>query len=135
MHVDTLWHQDNYQFAKTNNRHLPISAGVNYAFDENNSIGVKYTLKANPDARYHTIFNSDVYADGTHYDYLANDINAAAMSNPSHSVNVYYKGMARRAEINFNADYLFDKNGDNTIQREESSNKEVGCHFYQYIEK
>lgn len=65
---------------------------MNYAFDENNSIGVKYTLKANPDARYHTIFNSDVYTDGTHYDYLANDINATAYYNPSHSVNVYYKG-------------------------------------------
>ena len=71
---------------------------MNYAFDENNSIGVKYTLKANPDARYHTIFNSDVYADGTHYDYLANDINATAYYNPSHSVNVYYKGMAGKTE-------------------------------------
>lgn len=97
---------------------------MNYAFDENNSIGVKYTLKANPDARYHTIFNSDVYTDGTHYDYLANDINATAYYNPSHSVNVYYKGDGGKTEIDFNADYLFDKNGDNTIQREESSNKE-----------
>ena len=78
VHVDTLWHQDNYQFAKTNQQAFTNIAGVNYAFDENNSIGVKYTLKANPDARYHTIFNSDVYADGTHYDYLANDINATA---------------------------------------------------------
>lgn len=124
VHVDTLWHQDNYQFAKTNQQAFTNIAGVNYAFDENNSIGVKYTLKANPDARYHTIFNSDVYADGTHYDYLANDINATAYYNPSHSVNVYYKGMAGKTEIDFNADYLFDKNGDNTIQREESSNKE-----------
>ena len=41
-----------------------------------------------------------------------------------YSVNVYYKGMAGKTEIDFNADYLFDKNGDNTIQREESSNKE-----------
>ncbi len=32
--------------------------------------------------------------------------------------------MAGKTEIDFNADYLFDKNGDNTIQREESSNKE-----------
>ena len=61
VHVDTLWHQDNYQFAKTNQQAFTNIAGVNYAFDENNSIGVKYTLKANPDARYHTIFNSDVY--------------------------------------------------------------------------
>lgn len=109
VHVDTLWHQDNYQFAKTNQQAFTNIAGVNYAFDENNSIGVKYTLKANPDARYHTIFNSDVYADGTHYDYLANDINATAYYNPSHSVNVYYKGMAGKTEIDFNADYLFDK--------------------------
>lgn len=72
---------------------------MNYAFDENNSIGVKYTLKANPDARYHTIFNSDVYTDGTHYDYLANDINATAYYNPSHSVNVYYKGMAGKRRL------------------------------------
>ena len=46
---------------KTNQQAFTNIAGVNYAFDENNSIGVKYTLKANPDARYHTIFNSDVY--------------------------------------------------------------------------
>lgn len=112
-----LKYNDNKQWLRGN-------IGMNYMFDENNSIGVKYTLKANPDARYHTIFNSDVYADGTHYDYLANDINATAYYNPSHSVNVYYKGMAGKTEIDFNADYLFDKNGDNTIQREESSNKE-----------
>ena len=124
VHVDTLWHQDNYQFAKTNQQAFTNIVGVNYAFDENNSIGVKYTLKANPDARYHTIFNSDVYADGAHYDYLANDINATAYYDPSHSVNVYYKGKVGETEIDFNADYLFDKNGDNTIQREESSNKE-----------
>lgn len=99
VHVDTLWHQDNYQFAKTNQQAFTNIAGVNYAFDENNSIGVKYTLKANPDARYHTIFNSDVYADGMHYDYLANDINATAYYNPSHSVNVYYKGMAGKRRL------------------------------------
>ena len=43
VHVDTLWHQDNYQFAKTNQQAFTNIAGVNYAFDENNSIGVKYT--------------------------------------------------------------------------------------------
>ncbi len=124
VYVDTLWHQDNYQFAKTDRQTFTNIAGVNYTFDENHSIGVKYTLKANPDARYRTAFNSDVYADGAPYDYLANDIHAIAYYNPSHSVNVYYKGMAGKTEVDFNADYLFDKNGDRTIQCEESSNKE-----------
>jgi len=122
--VDTIWHQDSYQLAKMNQRGFTHIAGVNYVFDENNSMGVKYTLKANPDACYHTIFNSDVYADGVHYDRLANDIHATAYYNPSHSVNMYYKGKVGKTEIDFNADYLFDKNGDHTMQCEESSSKE-----------
>ena len=124
VHADTLWHQDNYQLAKTDQQGFTHIAGVNYAFDENNSMGVKYTLKANPDARYHTLFNSDIYADGVHDDHLANDIRATAYYRPSHSVNAYYKGKVGKTEIDFNADYLFDKNGDRTMQREESSNKE-----------
>ncbi len=124
VHVDTLWHQDNYQFAKTNQKAFTNIVGVNYAFDENNSIGVKYTLKANPDSRYHTIFNSVVYADGKYNDYLANDMNATTRYNPSHLVNVYYKGKVGKTEIDINTDYLFDKNSDKTIQNEKSSNKE-----------
>ena len=71
----------------------------------------KIYIESQSGCPYHTIFNSDVYTDGMHYDYLANDINATAYYNPSHSVNVYYKGMAGKTEIDFNADYLFDKNG------------------------
>ncbi|WP_455669488.1 outer membrane beta-barrel protein [Phocaeicola sp.] len=122
--VDTLWHQNNYQFAKTDVSNFTNIVGVNYAFDENNSIGAKYTLKANPDGKYHTIFNTDMYADGEYYDYLANDLNATAYYNPSHLVNVYYKGKISETEIDFNADYLFDKSSDNTVQNEKSSNKE-----------
>ena len=122
--VDTLWHQNNYQFAKTDVSNFTNIVGVNYAFDENNSIGAKYTLKANPDGKYHTIFNTDMYADGEYYDYLANDLNATAYYNPSHLVNVYYKGKISETEIDFNADYLFDKSSDNTVQDEKSSNKE-----------
>ena len=39
----------------------------------------------------------DVYK-RQHYDYLANDINATAYYNPSHSVNVYYTGLAGKTE-------------------------------------
>lgn len=122
--VDTLWHQNNYQFAKSNDRYFTNIVGVNYAFDENNSIGAKYTLKANPDGKYHTIFNTDMFADNEYYDRLETDINAIAYYNPSHLMNVYYKGRVNKIEIDFNADYLFDKNSDNTVQDEKSSNKE-----------
>lgn len=122
--VDTLWHQNNYQFAKTNQQRFTNIVGVNYSFDENNSIGAKYTLKANPDGRYHTLFTTDMLADGKPYDQLRTDINATAYYNPSHLVNIYYKGKIGKTEIDFNADYLFDKNRDKTLQDEKSSNKD-----------
>lgn len=122
--VDTLWHQNNYQFAKTNQQRFTNIVGVNYSFDENNSIGAKYTLKANPDGRYHTLFNTEMFADGKPYDQLATDMNATAYYNPSHLVNIYYKGKIGKTEIDFNADYLFDKNRDKTLQDEKSSNKD-----------
>lgn len=122
--VDTLWHQNNYQFAKTNQQRFTNIVGVNYSFDENNSIGAKYTLKANPDGRYHTLFNTEMFADGKPYDQLATDMNATAYYNPSHLVNIYYKGKVGKTEIDFNADYLFDKNRDKTQQDEKSSNKD-----------
>lgn len=122
--ADTLWHQDNDQLARTSQQRFTHIAGVNYTFDKNHSMGVKYTLKANPDAHYHTMLNSDVYADGAHYDRLANEMNSVASYNPSHLLNVYYKGKAGQTDIDINADYLFDKNRDRTIQQEESSEKE-----------
>lgn len=122
--VDTLWHQDNYQAHRYINRTLKESIGLDYMFNEENSIGAWYTITLNPDGSNHTTFNSDISANGTYFDKLKDRIDATVYYRPSHLLNMYYHGKIGVTELDFDADYLFDKDGNNTKTAEISESQE-----------
>jgi len=124
VYVDTLWHQDNYQLYKKKYQTFSNKIGLNYSIDENNSIGATYTLKLKPDEHAHTIFNTNLTANGKYYDKLENDIMAVSSYQPDHLVSAYYHGAIGKTEVDFNSDYLFNKYGNKANFNEISHNKD-----------
>ena len=48
---------------------------------------------------------------------------ASSPHRPSQFINLYYVGKIGKMDIDFNADYLYNKQNDHTTYREESRNK------------
>lgn len=124
IHADTLWHQDNKQQADFENKFFHNTWGINYLINDSNSIGLKYTLKAYPDTRSHTWFATDMTADGQAYDHIENTSQEISSANPSHLLNAYYQGKIGKTEIDFNADYLYNKERNEARYDEDSENKD-----------
>ena len=67
--------------------------------------------------------SSDVTANGTFYDHLNTFATRKQSYRPSQFINLYYVGKIGKMDIDFNADYLYNKQNDHTTYREESRNK------------
>lgn len=69
------------------------------------------------------ILSSDITANGAFYDHI-NTLRMPKLSHrPSQFINLYYVGKIGKMDIDFNADYLYNKQNDHTTYREESRNK------------
>lgn len=122
--ADTLWQQENLQRSRSRQRTNIVIAGVNYAVNENHSLGVKYKLKTAPDMHAHTWFATDMTADGAPYDHLENTIEGCTSTRPSHLLNVYYQGSIGKTTVDFSADYLQDRESEEARYEEDSEQKE-----------
>jgi len=67
--------------------------------------------------------SSDVTANGTFYDHINTFATRKQSHRPSQFINLYYVGKIGKMDIDFNTDYLYNKQNDHTIYREESRNK------------
>ena len=67
--------------------------------------------------------SSDVMANGTFYDHINTFATRKLSHRPSQFINLYYVGKIGKMDIDFNADYLYNKQNDHTTYREESRNK------------
>lgn len=85
---------------------------------------MRYTLTLRPDNHTNTSLNSDVTADGEYFDHLDNTVHADVSYRPAHLLNVYYKGKIGKAEIDFNTDYLYNRESDHAVYTEQSTSQE-----------
>lgn len=122
VNVDTLWTQSNFQYHKYKNQSFNNMIGLNYTINDNNSVGFKYTLKFRPNSNGNTMFNTEIFANGMEYDFLKNQSFSKTKYSPSHLANFYYHGKIGKWDIDFNADYLFDKDKSESVQYENSTN-------------
>ena len=112
--ADTLWHMDEHSNFDIHNRSIYSTAGVNYTFDDQHSMGFRYETKGWLKQKTTGSFIADVIADGFFYDHLDNDLEQEITSNMPHTLNVYYNGKVGKTSIDFNTDYMFHK--DRTMQ-------------------
>ena len=121
--TDTLWQQDFTQETTKKSSIFKNTVGADYQLNDSNSVGIKYMLNFPHDFPLSGILSSDITANGAFYDHI-NTLRMPKLSHrPSQFINLYYVGKIGKMDIDFNADYLYNKKGDHTTYREESRNK------------
>ena len=108
--ADTTWRMNEHSDIKSHFNSIYTSAGVNYIFNDNHSMGFRYDTKAYFLQRTRGIFTADVMANGDFYDHLENGVLMNTKSNMPHTLNAYYNGKVGKTSIDFNTDYIFYKN-------------------------
>ena len=123
VHADTLWQQDFTQKATEKNSIFKNTIGADYQLNDSNSVGIKYMLNFLHDFPQPFMLSSDVTANGTFYDHINTFATCKQSHRPSQFINLYYIGKIGKMDIDFNADYLYNKQNNHTTSREESRNK------------
>ena len=121
--ADTLWHMDEHSNFDIHNRSVYSTAGVNYTFDDQHSMGFRYETKGWLKQKTTGSFIADVIADGVFYDHLDNDLEQEITSNMPHTLNAYYSGKVGKTSIDFNTDYMFHKDRTSQFNNEVSQER------------
>lgn len=116
-YVDNVWHQRNDIKGSIRNRQLHCGLGVNYQISNNSFIGASFN--------FNRMFNKAVsnIATTIYKDYAFTEESASDIAKPGNmslaSSNVYYMGKIGIVDINFNTDWLWDKDFSkvNTLER------------------
>ncbi len=116
-YVDNVWHQRNDIKGNIRNRQLYCGLGVNYQISNNSFIGASFN--------FNRMFNKAVsnIATTIYKDYAFTEESASDIAKPGNmslaSSNVYYMGKIGIVDINFNTDWLWDKDFSkvNTLER------------------
>ena len=123
VHADTLWQQDFTQKVPDKNSIFKNIIGADYQLNDSNSVGIKYMINFPHDFPLSVFISSDVTANGTFYDHINTFATCKQSHRPSQFINLYYVGKIGKMDIDFNADYLYNKQNNHTTSREESRNK------------
>lgn len=91
--------------------------GFSFMFNDKHSIGAYYQ---NSWDRHHTTgtIPSEVRQNGTLLDRYNSDVNNRSTSVPCHDINLYYNGTVGKFNIDFNADYLWNRNRETALSDE-----------------
>lgn len=116
-YIDNVWHQRNDIKGSIRNRQLYCGLGVNYQISNNSFIGASFN--------FNRMFNKAVsnIATTIYKDYAFTEESASDIAKPGNmslaSSNVYYMGKIGIVDINFNTDWLWDKDFSkvNTLER------------------
>lgn len=94
--------------------------GFSFMLNDKHSFGAYYQNSWN---RHHTsgTIPSEVRLNGALLDRYNSDVNNSSTSVPRHEINLYYNGTVGKFSIDFNADYLWNKNRESAFSDELSS--------------
>ena len=91
--------------------------GFSFMFNDRHSIGAYYQNSWNRHRTTGTI-PSEVWLNGALLDRYNSDVNNRFTAVPCHNVNLYYNGTVGKFNIDFNADYLWNKNRETALSDE-----------------
>lgn len=121
---DTLWVQKNPHKEDGVSHNLRGLLGINYMIGENHSVGMRYSITANPKQYNDHTTTSDVTANGGFYDRVESVSRVDYDNIPAHQLNVYYNGKVGLMDIDFNADYYTNENRSTSYTVEKSKEME-----------
>lgn len=122
--ADTTWLLDQHLKDKSHSQSLYSSVGVNYVFDDNHSMGVRYDTKWYFKNKSHGTMIADVIADGQFYDHVENTADYHSTYNMPHTLNAYYNGRVGKLGIDVNLDYMFSKSRKHQLNDEVSQERD-----------
>ena len=130
--TDTLWNQHNLLKSESSQKSHEITTGFNYDVNDKHSLGMKYIVTFSPSYVSNTRTLTSMLADGASFDNLETTSHSVYDNNPSHSLNMFYKGEALGTNIDFNMDYLFSKSGnvENSTEIGESASRVIQSKSY-----
>ena len=119
--ASVLWNQIMEQNGKAKVQDFYAKAGFSYLFNSHHSIGAYYTNGFKKTDAHNYGF-SRILAGGTPYDELSVDIHQKGDVTPKHHANMYYNGTIGKLGIDFNMDYMWQKDNSNLLNDEASGN-------------
>lgn len=122
--VDTLWQQNNQMEEHTLSDNYLGELGMNYLFNDNHSLGVRYSMSVSPKNQTTSRTESDIFADTNFYDYLLSDGISRTARKPASHINTYYTGTMGKLTIDFNVDMLWSRINTDTKVNETSQTQE-----------
>ena len=122
-HVDNLWTLGNTYKSVTKSNAYMGKMGFSFTPNEKHSLGATFQSDHSKD-RESSTNQSTVYEDGSLYDKWQSEGKGTEKKNPRYEANAYYNGKIGNLGIDFNADYLFSKSGNDQQQEEISQNYE-----------
>lgn len=97
--------------------------GFSWAINSNHSLGAYYQNEYGKNTiKSHLI--SDVMEDGKFYDKWETEASSIIKNTPRHAVNAYYNGQLKKLNIDFNADYIWNKSVQDNANEEISKTQE-----------
>ena len=105
--LDKYWKQTNDIQSQSRSQNLSAMLSLNYQFNENHSIGVRYDFDRIPKDKWLiSPMYSEVFQDGGLYE---RNTSRGWQKTPAttHSLNIYYNGLAGEWNIDFNADGMW----------------------------
>ena len=117
----SIWRQFYNETTRGTYNDFTGKIGFDYMINEKHSVGAYYQNgqdKHTDRADYH----SDILEDDAPYDSWKNQSESRSSVVPKHSANVYYNGSVGKLDIDFNMDYMWNKNSRMTFNQEQSEN-------------
>lgn len=114
-YLQQYWRQESTVFTDGTDKRLGAQLALNYTFDENNAIGIRYGYDKTPENTMNMILNTEVFQDhepteSTYSPNLETD------KDDTHQLNAYYTGKINNWNVDLNLDgYWSDIHKENDI--------------------
>ena len=118
------WENDNQLKSDNESDSIPMELRMNYQVNDMNSFGIKYNTILHTNATAAAFNELDVTKDGLLYDRIQTQTDKNTLKNTGHSLNAYYTGILGSFSVDFNADFVNNRNENETITPETSENFE-----------
>lgn len=104
-YLDKVWTQHSYMESPYHQQRLSSVLSLNYQFNENHVMGVRYNYDREPK------FDQDIYIQttllkGDRLEETSKSVNEMLRENYTHSLNAYYSGRIKDWTVDFNTDFM-----------------------------
>lgn len=118
---ETIWRQIYEDTNKQKYHEMLGKLGFDYMVNDKHSIGAYYQNGYNKHTNS-SDYHSDILADNELYDRWNNQSHTVRKQVPRHFTNAYYNGSIKKLGIDFNIDYMWNKDRKSAFNDEQSEN-------------